>query len=243
MAAKSGNATDTIAEIEGIVERGAAWVGENLVVVAILLLALLASAAGVGMYLSSRTAGAEAGSDALDNVRNAYLKAMGASPGAIEVPELANPTAAAAIRAEYLTKFGEIADNYPGTVAGVLARLEQGNLAEADGELDNSIEIWRQTLAGLSGNPKLEAVVYQRIGQAYEDADQWVEAAEAHEAASAIEINPLRYFAMADAARCYAHAGETARAKVLAERLQLEAPTLQLPGQLSASMRELRTAQ
>ncbi len=242
MAAKS-DATNTIAEIEGIVERGAAWVSENLVVVAILLLALLASAAGVGMYLSSRTAGAEAGSDALDNVQNAYLKAMGASPGAIEAPELANPTAAAAIRAEYLTKFGEIADKHPGTVAGVLARLEQGNLAEAGGELDNSIEIWRQTLAGLSGNPKLEAVVHQRIGQAYEDADRWVEAGQAHEAASAIEINPLRYFAMADAARCYAQAGETARAKVLAERLQLEAPTLQLPGQLSSSLRELRTAQ
>jgi len=242
VAAKSEGAANAIAEIEGIAERGATWVSENLVLVGVLIAALLASAAGVGVYLSGRTAEAEAGSDALDSVHAAYLKAMGASPGAIDVPELANPTAAAAIREEFLQKFGEIADEYPGTVAGVLARLEQGNLSEAGGEFEDSIEIWRNTLAGLSSNPKLEAIVHQRIGQAYEDADQWLEAGEAHEAASAIQTNPLRYFAMADAARCYAEAGETERAKVLAQRLFLEAPTLELPGQLGASLRELRTA-
>jgi hypothetical protein len=242
VAAKSEGAAQAIAEIEGIAERGAAWVGENLVLVGVLVAALLASAAGVGVYFSNRTAAAEAGSDALDNVHAAYLKAMGANAGAIDVPELANPTAAAAIREEFLTKFGEVADEYPGTVAGVLARLEQGNLSEAGGELEDSVTIWREMLTGLSGNPKLEAIVHQRIGQAYEDADQWLEAAESHEAASAIETNPLRYFAMADAARCYSQAGETERAKVLAERLHLEAPTLELPGQLSASLRELRTA-
>lgn len=243
MAAKSEGTANTIAEIEGIAERGAAWVGENLILVGVLVAVLLGCAFLVGVYFSNQKAEAEAGSDALDSVRNAYLAAMGAQPGAIDVPELANQAAAAAIRDEFWTKFGEVADEYPGTVAGVLARLEQGNLSEAGGELENSIEIWRQTLAGLSGNPKLEAIVYQRIGQAYEDAGQWREAAEAHEAASAIETNPLRYWALADAARCFAHAGETDRARDLAERLELEAPTLQLPGELSAMFRELRTSQ
>ena len=89
MAAKSDGSAEVLAEIEGIAERGATWVGENLVLVGVLLAALLASAAGVGVYFADRTAQAEAGSDALDNVRSAYLKAMGAGPGAIDVPELA----------------------------------------------------------------------------------------------------------------------------------------------------------
>jgi len=229
--------------LEGIAERGAAWVGENLVLTGVLLAIVLASAAGVGVYLSAQTEEAEAGSDALDNVQAAYLKAMGATPGAIEVPELANKAAAAEIREEFWTKSGEIADEYPGTVAGVLARLEQGNLSEAGGELENSIEIWSDTLAALSGNPKLEAIVHQRIGQAYEDAGRWREAGEAHEAASEIEVHPLRYWAMADAARCYVQAGETDKARILASRLDLEAPTLQLPEHLSATLRELRLTQ
>ncbi len=243
MAAKSDGATETLAEIEGLAERGAAWVGENLILVGVLLVALLAGAAGVGVYISSLTQEAEAGSDALDKVRSEYLKAMGARPGDIEVPELANPTAAAEIRTEFREKFGQVAEEYPGTVAGVLARLEQGNLSEAGGEIESSIEIWRETLAGLSDNPKLEAIVYQRIAQAHEDVGQWIEAGEAHEAASAIKDHPLRYWAMADAARCYVAAGEDDRARTLAERLELEAPTLQLPGQLSSILRELRATE
>ena len=64
----------------------------------------------------------------------------------------------------------------------------------------------------------------------------------AHEAASAIEAHPLRYWALADAARCYAQAGETGRAKALADRLELEAPTLNLPPHVRTKLRELRLA-
>ena len=88
MAAKSERVPEAFAEIEGIAERGAAWVGENLVLVGALVTVLLASAGGLGVYFSNQTEEAEAGSDALDGVRSAYLTAMGASPGAIDVPEL-----------------------------------------------------------------------------------------------------------------------------------------------------------
>lgn len=243
MAAKSEGASEALAEIEGIVERSAAWVGENVILVSVLVVALIAGAGAVGWRLSSEKRDAEAASNALDKVHSQYLKAMGASPGDIDVPELANPTAGAEIRAEYWTKYGEVAEQYPGTVAAVLARLEQGNLSEAGGDVEDSIAIWRQTLADLDGKPKLESIVYQRIGQAYEDAGQWLEAAKAHEAASAIEVNPLRYWAMADAARCYAQAGNRDQARALAERVEQEAPTLQLPGQLGELLREMRVTQ
>jgi tetratricopeptide (TPR) repeat protein len=237
---KPQEATGAIEEIEGIAERAATWVGEHLALVAAALVVVLAGAAGVATYVSSQARAERTASDALDIVHSAYLRAMGASPGDLDVPELANPTAAKQIREEYATKYGEIADDYAGTVAGVLARLEQGNLSEAGGDLEGSIQIWRDTLAGLSGSRKLEAIVHQRIGQAYEDVDQWLSAAEAHEAAAQIESYPLRYWAMADAARCFAQAGERDRARSLAARLDLEAPSLRLPDHVRTMLRELR---
>lgn len=239
MAAKSQHSGDAIEEFEGLAERGAAWVSDNLILVAGIVVLLLGGAFGVGYYATHQSSQAEEASDALDRVQSAYLKAMGAEPGAIDVPELANPTAAAEIREEYAVKFGEVAEAHAGTVAGVLARLEQGNLSEQGGDLEASIEIWRQTLAGLS-SPELEAIVHQRIAQAYEDAARWTEAAEAHERAAGIDGYPLRYFALADAARCFAMAGDDARARGLAARIELEAPTLQLPDHLRAKLQELR---
>jgi len=241
VAAKSDLPEEALVELESLVERAAAWVGEHLALTGVALAVLLAGAAGVGLYRSNLHAEAEAASDALDRVHSAYLKAMGANPGDIDVPELANPTAAAAIREQYRSEFGEVADEHPGTVAAVLARLEQGDLAEP-GDLENSIEVWRETLAGLSGSPKLEAIVHQRIGQAYEEAGKWREAAEAYEAASAIDANPLRYWALADAARCFREAGDAEHARQLAERLEIEAPQLNLPAHVRAALREIGAA-
>ena len=52
---------------------------------------------------------------------------------------------------------------------------------------------------------------------------------------------PLRYWAMADAARCYSEAGETGRARDLALRLYAERPSdLSLPEYQLAMLRELR---
>ena len=49
------------------------------------------------------------------------------------------------------------------------------------------------------------------------------EAAAEHEAAGALPDFPLRYFALADAARCYAQAGDRVRALALLERVESEA--------------------
>jgi hypothetical protein len=93
----------------------------------------LAVVAGVGSYASWQVSREEAASDALDRVRGAYLREMGASPGALEVPELANPKAAQEIRERYLSEFQAVAESQRGTVAATLALLESADLLEALG--------------------------------------------------------------------------------------------------------------
>jgi tetratricopeptide (TPR) repeat protein len=232
---------DVIEEIEGIAERAAQWIREHLLLSIGMLVGLLAVVASLSALVAYRTSEAESAADALDRVTQDYLRAMGAEQGSLEVPELANPEAAAAIRAEYAALFDAVAAEHVGTVAGALARLEEGNLSESDGDLDASIEIWRATLQGLDSDSNLRAIFQLRIGQAYEAAERWVEAAEAYEEAARFDRFPLRYWAMADAARCFSEAGEIERGRDLALRLYSEGPSdLSLPEHQSAMLRELR---
>jgi tetratricopeptide (TPR) repeat protein len=234
---------DVIEEIEGLAERAAQWIREHLPLTIGALIAILATAASLSGLGAYRTREAETASDALDRATRAYLEAMGAGPGALAAPELANPDAAAEIRAEYAAQFGAIASEHAGTVAGALARLEAGNLAEAAGDLDSSIEIWQAAQQDLDDASSLQAVLQLRIGQGYEEAERWVEAGEAYEAAAAFEHFPLRYWAMADAARSFLQAGESEHARELALRLHSESPAdLNLPEHQRAMLQELRQA-
>lgn len=239
--ARKSKTPDAIEEFESLAERAADWIRNHLPIVTGALVALLGGAAAIGGYASYQAREAERAFEALETVRADYLSAMGARPGDFDVPELANPTAAEEIRLEYVEKFREVADAHPGTVAGALARLEEGNLSRAEGDLEASLAIWRETLASQSGNPILQAILYQRIAQAYESAERWSEAAEAHEAAAAIEAYPLRYWALADALRCRVEAGEADRARALATRLNVEAPDLELPEHVRSLVRELES--
>jgi len=230
-----------IEDIEGIAERAAEWIREHLLLTLGMIIAVLATAASLSALGAYRTREAETASDALDRVTHDYLQAMGAGVGALGVPELANPDAAEAIRSEFVAQFGAIAAEHAGTVAGALARLEEGNLSESGGDLDGSIEIWRDALQGLDPDSNLQAIFQLRMGQAYEEAERWVEAGESYEAAGEFDRFPLRYWAMADAARCYSEAGELGRARELALRLHSEAPgELRLPEYQLAMLRELR---
>ena len=232
---------NVIEEIEGVAERAAQWVREHLLLTLGTLIAILATAASLSAFASHRGRETEIASDALDRVTQDYLRAMGADQGALAVPELANPEAAEAIRSEYAAEFGAIAEEHAGTVAGALARLEEGNLSESGGDLDTSIEIWRAALEGLAPESNLRAIFQVRIGQAYEDAERWIEAGEAYEDAAAFDQFPLRYWAMADAARCFSEAGEIQRGRDLALRLYSEGPSdLSLPDHQSAILAELR---
>ncbi len=232
-----------IEEIEGIAERGAQWIRDHLPLTIAALLIVIGGAAAIGALAAHRTRGAEAASDAFDRVAADFMQAMGADAGAFTVPELANPVAAAAIRSEFAQQFGAVAEEHAGTVAAALARLEQGNLsAAAAGETDAAIEIWRGAIDDLAGNPNFQAIFEQRIGQAYEDEARWLEAAESHARAGAVESYPLRYRALAEAARCLQQAGEFERAREIALKLDTDAPELMLPQHLSAMLAELRQA-
>ncbi len=232
---------DVVEEIEGAAERLAGWVGANLWLSLGLLLGMLGLAGAVGGYASWKGSREDAASDALDIVRSAYFREMGASPLALEIPELANPKAAQEIRERFLVQFGEVAESQRGTVAGTLALLESADLLEALGRKDEIAARFaeaRQT----APNPVLRAIVDRRLGYLHEDAGRWAEAAAAHAAAAAVPEYPLRDWALADAARCELSAGRSAEALALYDRLSLEAPDLALPEHEAATLRELRAA-
>jgi tetratricopeptide (TPR) repeat protein len=162
----------------------------------------------------------------------------------VEVPELANPETAKRIRAEYVEKYRAVAEAHPGTVPAALAWLEVADLLDAQGDREASFESLQKGLAEQPENPRLAGLVHQRIAQNYEDRGMLAEAAAEHEKAGDLPGFPLRYFALSDAARCYAQAGQRDRARELLERIESEAKDVyQLPPEQRALLRELRVSQ
>jgi len=238
---KTHGATETLGELESGFERITRWVAEHPVPV-IAAIGILLASVGAWEFARSRVERREVeASNAFDETQTAYLVAMGAEPGAIDVPALANPEAAKRIRAEYAEKYRSLAQAHPGTLPAALAWLEVADLLEADRDADAILESLQKSLAEQPGNPRLMGLVHQRIAQLYEDRGQMAEAAAEHEAAGALPDFPLRYFALADAARCYAQAGDRARALALLERVESEAKEgFSLPAPLRGLLRELR---
>jgi hypothetical protein len=239
---KHRDAPELIEEFEGAADRLANWIAAHAWLVGGSLLAVLLAVWGVQAHLDAGRQREAAASDALDRTRSAYLEALGAAPGAIEVPELANPKAAQSIREEYLEKFRAVADEHAGTVAGTLALFETGQLLEELGQPEQTAQVWKKALAEARGNPRLEGMLQQRIGAVHEEEEAWAQAAQAYEAASALDGFPLRYWAMVDAGRCWLAAGEPGRALALFERVETEAPDLPLPDHIRVQLRELRAA-
>lgn len=242
MARKTHGTSDALDDIQSAADKLGQWIQEHLILVTSAVVALLL-AAGVGSYVYSRADAREsAASLALAEARADYLAAMGASPGAIEVPELASEQAAERIRNEYRERFGAIAEEHAGTVSGALARLEVAELVQEAGDTEQALEIYEQTLAEAPGGDRLRGLVLQRIAQALEQAERWEEAAARHEEAADLEGYPLRHWALADAARCRAVAGDRETALALYRRLDSEAPDLRLPDHQRVWKRELEAA-
>lgn len=233
---------DVFDEFESSAERLADWVRRRALWLGACLALLIAGIWGSQAWIQAGERREGEATAALAGVRADYLRAMGADPGSLEPPELANPEAARRIRAEYATRFGEVADEHEGTVSGALARLEAVDLAEAEAGPDATLEALERTLEQAPAGGSLRAIVLQRIAQVQEAAGRFAEAAAAYESAGQIGAFPLRNFALADAARCYASAGEPARALALYEDLEAEAPELALPDHHRALRRELQAA-
>jgi len=236
-------ATEVLEDLGSGMERLANWVGTHPILVSVVLGSVLLVGGGWEL-LRSRTERRETeASNALDETQNAYLAAMGAEPGAIDVPELANPDAARQIREEYVEKYRSVAQAHPGTLPAALAWLEAADLLESQGNSDASLESLQKALAEQPENPRITGLVHQRIAQLYEDRGQLAEAAAEHEAAGGLTGFPLRFFALADAARCYAQAGQSDRARELLERVEGEAQQdFPLPAELRSLLRELRAS-
>lgn len=236
-------AAEALDEIQSAADHMAEWIQTHLMFVVLSVVALLALAGATQYVLTSSSEREASASTALAAARSGYLAAMGAPIGSVEVPELANPQAAAAIRDEYAAEYGKVADAHPGTVAGTLARLEVGNLLETGGDLTVALETWEQLLAEAPDREDLRGLVLQRLAYGYESADRWSDAAARHEEASMLAGFPLRYESLADAARCALAAGERERALALYERLEVQAPEHSLAdhqrGQIAALRREL----
>lgn len=237
-----GVAAEALEEIEGISDRLSEWLQENFrLVIAVVSGALVL--AGLGSWaISSRNTAEEEASAALARTRDDYLSAMGAGPGVIDVPELANPEAAAQIRAEYEKRFGEVAAEHPGTVAGTLASLEHARLVTEGGRNEEAIALYEAAFANAPSDGGIRGLLLQRWAQRLEDEGRWKEAAAKHEQAGGLSDFPLRGFALADAARCLAEAGDDAGALALYERAERELPDVTLPEADRARVYELRAA-
>jgi type II secretory pathway pseudopilin PulG len=240
MARRHDTATgETLDEIQSGADRLGAYLQEHLREVVIAVVALLLLAGGVSLWLSSRERSEEAASIALDAARSDYLSAMGAPPGALDVPELANPDAAKRVREDFIARYGEIADEHAGSVAGALARLEVASLQQASGDDQAALETLAALRAEAPDRPGLQGMILQAEAQALERANRLAEAADRHEQAAAIEGYPLRHYALADAARTRALAGDLEAASALYARLDTEAPDLRLPEYQRMQRREL----
>jgi tetratricopeptide (TPR) repeat protein len=242
MARKSHATGDALEEIQGAADRLGDWIERNWIAVTIAVVVLLAAAGGAQYMMSAAARTEGEASEALASLRAAYLDAMGAAPGALEAPELANPAAGEEIRQSFAKRFAALADAHAGTVSGTLARLEVGNLLSESGDLDGALKAWQRALAEAPRRDALRGMLYQRIAAAYENAGRWQDAAAQHEAAAALPAYPLRDWALADAARCLAEAGDRTRALALYEQLEARAPNLRLPSHQRAQIAALRAA-
>jgi predicted negative regulator of RcsB-dependent stress response len=231
----------TLEELESVADRIVHWIGANPVVVIALGGSILLAAAVYSGWVAWRSSHEDRASFALASIERDYLKAMGAPPGATEITEPANPETAKAVRQEFAQKLLSMADENPGTAASTVARLTAGDLLAAGGDPQKALEAWQGALAGVGRNQMLRGIVLRRVATGLEAQSKWSEAAAAHLEAGELTGFPLRRWALADAARCFAEAGDMDRATATANRVENEGgASEELPPSLVAKLTEIR---
>lgn len=229
-----------IGDLGGTLDRAADWVSRNPVPFLGVIAVVLAVAGIIGLVRWHGERRELAAAEAVAAVRADFMKAMGASPGAMSFEEPANPETARKAREAAAAGFAAVAAEHEGTGAGVEAWIEAGNLREELGSREEALEAWKQAVAAAPAGTPLRGLALERLAAGLEDSGAFADAARAHEEAAGIASFPLRYYAMANAARSYAAAGDRERAVTLAARVASEAPELELPEPLTAQLEELR---
>lgn len=235
----SKQAIETLHEIESVFDRMAQWATANPITLLLVIGCLLATAAGIGGFQAWR-ANQEAGAAAeIAEIRTEFRAAMGAPPGALEIPEPANAEAAAATRREFVTRFQEAAERHSGSAASVTAWLEVGRLHDALGDAEAAMAAERAAIEEASADSVLRALAQSQLAGSLERAGDPAGAAEAYLAAGEIEAFPARALALGNAARCFADAGLPERAVEVFGRLS-EEDAARIPPHVAARMAELR---
>jgi tetratricopeptide (TPR) repeat protein len=239
---ESQQATETLEEIEGVLDRMAEWASSNPIIVLGVLGGVLAIAAALGgwhSYQQSRELNASA---EISGLLGEYRLAMGAERDAIEVTEPANPETARAARERFAGLLETAAAEHGGTAAAVEARIHAGNLLEKLDDREAALEQWRLAADEASSSGNLEGLALVRLAHGLEAAGEPAEAAVIFERAGDVEDFGDRRAALADAARCYLDAGDSDRALALALRLEGEdeESAASLPSHVEARLSELR---
>ena len=231
---------DALEELNTRVDQLAHWVVENRVVFLATLAGILIAAGGYGIYETVSSRQELAAAMALARLDADYRRAMGSEPDAAIVTEPASAELAERTRREYEARFRALAEEHAGTAAAVMARLEAGNRSAELGDVEAALESFRAASEDAPRGSALQGLVLVRLGGALEQEGRFGEAAEAFESAGAIEAFPLRYHALADAARNHANAENEGRAVALYRRIELEAPDVVLPEHVRSRLRELQ---
>lgn len=242
MARRTHLASEGFIDPESYADRLLDWISANLVALVILAVLLLIGVAGYAGWRTWRSSQEEVAAAALGAAEREYLTSMGAEPASYEFSEPANPETAKRNRAAAVDRLLAVAKQYEGRRAATMARIEAGSLLSEIQQPGRAIEVWGGALAGAAAHPDLRALVQERIAQAHESLGHWKEAAEAYAAAAEIPGYPLHAWTLANAARCYAAAGDADQAQTFANRVQAEAPNAELPPYLTARLQEIRAA-
>ena len=234
--------TDTFEQLESLSERIVRWISDNPLLIIGTAAVILVTAASIGGIRAWRASAADAASSEVSQVRSEYVVAMGGSALDLEAPEPANPETARQIRTEYVERFVRIVEEHAGTPAQAIAALDASQLYGELGAADRAREIVEQAVADLPASSPIRAVAQRRIAVLYEADGNFEAAARAHAAAAEAPGYPLRFDALADAARCWDEAGNEAEALAAFARIQGEAPEFELAPHLEARLAELQAA-
>jgi len=233
---------DTLEQLESLGDRLVGWVAGNPVAVLGTAAVILIVAATIGGVRAWRSSSADAASTGLATIQHEYIARMGGEPGASEAPEPANPETARQVRTEFVQRFASFARDHAGTPAQALAALEASRLYEQLGAPEKAREVVQEAAAGLPSDSPIRGVVLRRAGGLAEGAGDFEAAAQAYLAAADAPGYPLRFEALADAARTWADAGKPDEALAVYGRLQNEAPDYQIPPHVRARLAELQAA-
>ncbi len=232
------SATHALDGIERETDRLAEWMTEHQVTILAVAAGVLVLAAIVGFATSSRQSSRAEAAEAFAALQTEYRVAMGAPAGAIEIAEPANPETAEAVRTEYAARFGELAKTHRGDIIGALASLEQSGIEQALGDDAAALAIIDTSLAAQPSGAETRDFLESRRAGLLEQLGRFDEAAAAWAAAASAD-NPRRAELLANAARCWAEAGNADKALSVWQEAEGLDGAGRIPPYVRARMEEL----